>query len=110
MFEISEYIHIRLGISAFIQIVIGKKRRKEKVSTEPSKKTKESVEIVPTEEANVETIPAGERDQPVNLEVGKFAALRLHKYDDEIPQLAKILSIGDMEVNIEWWIGSWSNN
>ena len=77
---------------------------------EPSKKTKESVETAPTEEGNVETVPAEECDQPVNLEVGKFAALRLHKYDDEVPQLARILSIGEMEVNIEWWIGGWSNN
>lgn len=58
------------------------------------------METALTEEANVETVPAGECDQPVNLEVGKFAALRLHKYDNEIPQLARILSVGDM--NIEW--------
>ena len=62
------------------------------------------------EEANLETVPTEEHDQPVNLEVGQFAALCLHKYDDEIPQLAKILSVSDMEVNVEWWIGGWSNN
>ena len=36
------------------------------------------METALTEEANVETVPAGECDRPVNLEVGKFAALRLH--------------------------------
>ena len=48
----------------------------------------------------------------MNLEDGKFAVLYLHKYDDEIPQKYddEILSIGDMEVDIEWWIGSWSRN
>ena len=51
MFGISEYI--RLAISAFIQIDVGKKRQNEKVPTDPPKKTKESVETAPTEEANV---------------------------------------------------------
>ena len=60
------------------------------------------MDTAPEEEANLETVPTEERDQPVNLEVGQFAALRLHKYDDEIPQLAKILSVSDMEVNVEW--------
>lgn len=68
------------------------------------------MDTAPEEEANLETVPTEERDQPVNLEVGQVAALHLHKYDDEIPQLDKLLSVSDMEVNVEWWIGGWSNN
>ena len=71
------------------QIIVGKKRRKEKVPAIPTKRN-ESVDTAPEEKANLETIPTEECDQPVNLEVGQFAALHLHKYD-EIPQLANIL-------------------
>ena len=89
-----------------MQILVGKKRRKEKTTDKPAKKAKETA---PTEEISDETVHAEERGS-VNLEVGKFAALRLKKYDDEIPQLAKICSIGEMDVSIEWWMGTWSNN
>lgn len=45
---------------------------------------------------------------PVIPLVGEFAALRLKEYDDEIPQIAKVLSVSDLEVSIEWWIGGWN--
>ena len=51
------------------------------------------MDTAPKEEENLETVPTGEHDQLVNLEVGQFAALRLHKYDNDIPQLAKILLV-----------------
>lgn len=33
-------------------------------------------------------------------------ALRLHKYKDEIPQIARIVRITDFEITIEWWVGT----
>ena len=39
--------------------------------------------------------------------IGKFAALRLKKYDDEVPQIAKVTAINDLDVDVEWWIGRW---
>lgn len=36
---------------------------------------------------------------------GEFVALRLAKYDDEVPQLAKVETMTDMDVTIQWWCG-----
>ena len=60
---------------------------------------KRSEEIEPSPCAEVNKKPA----------IGKFAALRLKKYDDEVPQLAKVKAIDDLEVHVEWWIGRWSD-
>ena len=46
---------------------------------------------------------------PENLSSGKMVALRLVKYFDEIPQIGKVVSVSDMEVTIEWFIGSYSD-
>lgn len=52
------------------------------------------------------TVSSDTNKKPV---VGKFAALRLKKYDDEVPQLGKVTAIDDLEVNVEWWIGRWTD-
>ena len=39
--------------------------------------------------------------------LGEFVALRLSKYDDEIPQIGKVVSISEQDVLIQWWIGSY---
>ena len=36
---------------------------------------------------------------------GDFVALRLVKYDDEVPQLAKVEAVTEMDVTIQWWTG-----
>ena len=36
---------------------------------------------------------------------GSFVALRLVKYDDEVPQLAKVVRVSDMDVTVDWWTG-----
>ena len=38
--------------------------------------------------------------------VGEFVALRLFKYNDEIPQIGKVVELDEMNVTIEWWIGT----
>ena len=40
--------------------------------------------------------------------VGDFVALRLVKYEHEIPQIGKVLKVDDMNVTIEWWIGGYN--
>lgn len=39
---------------------------------------------------------------------GDFVALRLSKYDDEIPQIGRVVAVDEMDVTIEWWIGSYN--
>ena len=41
--------------------------------------------------------------------IGDFVALRLAKYDDEVPQVAKVVKIDEMEVTVQWWMGSFSD-
>ena len=41
--------------------------------------------------------------------VGEFAALRLAEYD-EVPQIGKVIGINDMDVTVQWWMGSYSDN
>lgn len=36
---------------------------------------------------------------------GEFVALRLAKYDDEVPQLAKVETMTDVDGKIQWWCG-----
>ena len=38
---------------------------------------------------------------------GDFVALRLSKYEDEIPQIGRVVAVDQMDVTIEWWIGSY---
>ena len=40
---------------------------------------------------------------------GDFVALRLAKYDDEIPQLAKVEAVSDMDVTIQWSTGTYGD-
>ena len=51
-------------------------------------------------------------EEPPKKEINrsKFAALRLAKYNDEIPQIGKIIDIQEFNVTIEWWIGTYSTN
>lgn len=40
-----------------------------------------------------------------NVCVGDFVALRMAKYDDEIPQIARVTAVQDLDITVEWWIG-----
>jgi len=35
-----------------------------------------------------------------------MVALRLQKYADDLPQIGKVVNLTDMDVTVEWWIGS----
>ena len=52
-----------------------------------------------------------ELENPVKPTIwpGDFVALRLAKYDDEIPQLAKVEAVNDMDVTIQWWTGRYGD-
>lgn len=39
----------------------------------------------------------------------KFAALRLIKYSDEIPQIGMVVKVTDLEVEVEWMLGSYAS-
>ena len=38
---------------------------------------------------------------------GDFVALSLFKYEDEIPQIGRVVAVDEINVTIEWWIGSY---
>ena len=38
--------------------------------------------------------------------VEDYVALRLAKYDDEIPQIAQVIEVDELNVTVEWWIGT----
>lgn len=44
-----------------------------------------------------------------SVKIGDFVATRLSKYDDEIPQIGRVLEIMELDVTIEWWIGRYSS-
>ena len=40
-----------------------------------------------------------------NVVVGDLVALRMAKYDDEIPQIARVIVVEELDVTVEWLIG-----
>ena len=46
---------------------------------------------------------------PINIEIGHFVALRLKEYDDEVPQIARVTAIRDLDVDTGWWIGQYND-
>ena len=44
-----------------------------------------------------------------STQVGQFAAMKLKKYNDEIPQIGKVKNVREKEIQVEWWIGRWNN-
>ena len=71
---------------------------------EASKKWHEEVKdlkVLPPKLLTLNTV--GEAD------VGSFVVLRLAKYDDEIPHIGKVIREDDLNVTIEWWIGSYGS-
>ena len=67
-----------------MQIIIGKKNKKKPSPQTPTPTT-------------------------ASTEVGSFVATRLHKYEDEIPQIGRVIAIDGMDVTLEWWIGRYSS-
>ena len=68
-------------------------------SRQPSKENKRQLT---TGAANPATYSVGES-------CWDFCCTVSQKYDDEIPQVARMISIADEEeVTVEWWIGGWS--
>ena len=47
---------------------------------------------------------------PSDITVGCFAALRLAKYYDEIPQIGRVVALDTMNVTVEWWLGAYTDN
>ena len=77
-------------------MIVGKKRCQSSTQRTKKKRSEEN-ELTTRHEVN---------KKPT---VGKFAALRLKKYDDEVPQIAKVKTITNLEVTVEWWIGRWGD-
>ena len=44
-----------------------------------------------------------------STQVGQFAAIKLQKYNDEIPQIGKVKNVREKEIQVEWWTGRWNN-
>lgn len=49
------------------------------------------------------------KTQDVEIRTGNLVATTLAKYEDEIPQIRRILKVDNMNVTIEWWIGRYSS-
>ena len=79
--------------------MVGKKRKSD-TRQEKAKKKRSNVLEPP------QPVLQNEPNQTVqDIWPGTFVALRLAKYDDEIPQLAKVVSVSDMDVTVQWWMG-----
>ena len=39
--------------------------------------------------------------------VGKMVALRLHKYEADLPQIGKVVKLTEFDVTVKWWIGTY---
>jgi len=96
-----------LLILSLVQVQVGK-RAKSGDTTRQSKKLKMTItsEKPPSPAQRVVT----PNPRIGVAEVGQFVALRLAKYDDEIPQIAKVVRIDGSNVTVEWWMGSFSDN
>ena len=67
-----------------------------------------------TKKKNESTIsnPPTDQTRPVRsnqCSEGDFVALRLNKYDDEIPQIGRVMKVDESDVTIEWWVGIYSS-
>ena len=80
------------------QIIVGRKRPSTSITNKAKKKKKKKEE----EEQPTPTSSTQSSKAPM---IGEFAALRLKKYEDEIPQVGKVVGMNDLELNIEWWMG-----
>lgn len=38
-----------------------------------------------------------------------MVALCLHKYADEIPQIGRVIDLIDLDVTVEWWVGTYGD-
>ena len=80
--------------------------KKAKTNTKrPSKKSKPATTSEPDHpEDSAPVLHIGK------AEIGEFVALRLAKYDDEVPQIAKVVALDELNVTVQWWMGSFSDN
>ena len=85
-----------------MQITLGKRRKNDGNNSITSKKISTEETYHPTEASKPE-LKIGEAG------VGDFVALRLVKYEDEIPQIAKVVRKDGFDVTVEWWVGTYSN-
>ena len=78
-----------------------KKKSRTTATPQPSTNTDLSVDASTS-------VTQSEGDLTTQLWPGRFVALRLDKYKDEEPQLAKIESISsEMDVVVQWWTGAY---
>lgn len=49
--------------------------------------------------------PDEDLENPVKR--GSMVALRLHKYKDEIPQIGRVMEITELDITVEWWVGTY---
>jgi len=50
-----------------------------------------------------------EESTEITLQVGCMVALRLQKYSEDIPQIAKVVKLTELDVTVEWWIGAYGD-
>lgn len=87
--------------SSFFQVEIGKKRKQNVGKAQ--KKTKHHSSIFNQHSSVRSNVEQNSRKS--QLWPGEFVALRLVKYNDEEPQIAKIESVSETDVVIQWWTG-----
>ena len=78
-------------------------------STTRKKMKKNSNSVGPTSNTCTPTDHKSELVPSNHCCEGDFVALRLAKYEDEIPQIGKVVMVDDMNVTIEWWIGRFNS-
>ena len=98
-------------LCSFVQIELGKRSKREKTGEQKPKQrkvqgdghTQDPMIQIGSEIAHE---PTEAHPFPSNhCCIGDYVALRLAKYDDEIPQIAQVVEIDELNVTVEWWIG-----
>ena len=42
------------------------------------------------------------------IKVGDFVSFKMQKYEDEIPQIGKVIVYDGRKITVEWWTGTYS--
>ena len=83
-----------------MQVTVGKKLK-------TSTKKKSSAPDIGSKEQTPE--PDDKSDVQTTVQKGSMVALCLQKYADDLSQIGKVVNLTDMDVIVEWWIGSYSS-
>ncbi len=88
-----------LYVIFFTQVTVGKRAK-------ASKKTSSTQRTLPATEKYLTPVEDIEKEQNP-MKIGSMVALRLHKYEDEIPQIGKVVEVAELDVTVEWWVGTY---